>query len=168
MHVCGHSPMATSSIISSRLALLFFGQGKRTGGSSMVGIVIVSHSRLAAEGIRELAAQMAGPDTAIIACGGMEDGSIGTDAMRIQDAIVRADSGDGVCVMVDLGSGIMSAETAIEFLEFDDEHAGIRVQIADAPVLEGAVSAAVSASAGDSLEEVIAAAEEARGVKKLE
>lgn len=134
----------------------------------MVGIVIVSHSRLAAEGIRELAAQMAGPDTAIIACGGMEDGSIGTDAMRIQDAIVRADSGDGVCVMVDLGSGIMSAETAIEFLEFDDDHAGICVQIADAPVLEGAVSAAVSASAGDSLEEVIAAAEEARGVKKLE
>ena len=92
----------------------------------------------------------------------------GTDAMRIQDAILRADSGDGVCVMVDLGSGIMSAETAIEFLEFDDEHAGIRVQIADAPVLEGAVSAAVSASAGDSLEEVIAAAEEARGVRKLE
>ena len=113
----------------------------------MVGIVIVSHSRLAAEGIRELAAQMAGPDTAIIACGGMEDGSIGTDAMRIQDAIVRADSGDGVCVMVDLGSGIMSAETAIEFLEFDDDHAGICVRIADAPVLEGAVSAAVSASA---------------------
>ena len=65
-------------------------------------------------------------------------------------------------------SGIMSAETAIEFLEFDDDHAGICVRIADAPVLEGAVSAAVSASAGDSLEEVIAAAEEARGVKKLE
>ena len=115
-----------------------------------------------------LAAQMAGPDTAIIDCGGMEDGSIGTDAMRIQDAIIRADSGDGVCVMVDLGSGIMSAETAIEFLECDEEHADIRVQIADAPVLEGAVSAAVSASAGDPLEEVIAAAEEARGVMKLE
>ncbi len=134
----------------------------------MVGIVIVSHSKKAAEGIRELAAQMAGPDTAIIDCGGMEDGSIGTDAMRIQDAIIRADSGDGVCVMVDLGSGIMSAETAIEFLECDEEHADIRVQIADAPVLEGAVSAAVSASADDPLEEVIAAAEEARGVMKLE
>lgn len=133
----------------------------------MVGIVIVSHSRSAAEGIRELAAQMAGPDLKIIACGGMEDGSIGTDAVRIQDAVVRADCGDGVCVMVDLGSGIMSTETAIELLEFDDDHSGIRVQIADAPVLEGAVSAAVSASAGDSLDEVIAAAEEARGMKKL-
>lgn len=134
----------------------------------MVGIVIVSHSKNAAEGIRELAAQMAGPDTAIIACGGMEDGSIGTDSLLIQDAIIRADSGDGVCVMVDLGSGIMSTETAIELLEFDDEHSDIRAKIADAPVLEGAVSAAVSASAGDSLETVIASAEEARGLKKLE
>ena len=128
----------------------------------MVGIVIVSHSRLAADGIRELAAQMAGPDTAIIACGGMEDGSIGKDAMRIQDAIVRADSGDGVCVMVDLGSGIMSAEMAIEMLETD-----IHVRIADAPVLEGAVSAAVTSTSGASLDEVIEAAEEARTASKL-
>ena len=134
----------------------------------MVGIVIVSHSRLAAEGIRELAAQMAGPELKIISCGGLEDGSIGTDAIRIQNAIIEADSGDGVCVMVDLGSGIMSTETAMELLEFDDEHEGLRVQIADAPVLEGSVSAAVSASAGDSLEEVIAAAEEARGMRKLQ
>ena len=133
----------------------------------MVGIVIVSHSRLAAEGIRELAAQMAGPELPLIACGGLEAGSIGTDAIRIQNAIIAADRGDGVCVMVDLGSGIMSAETATDLLEMDDEHEGIRVQIADAPVLEGSVSAAVSASAGDSLEEVIAAAEEARGMQKL-
>ena len=133
----------------------------------MVGIVIVSHSRLAAEGIRELAAQMAGPDLSIIACGGMEDGSIGTDAVRIQNAMIEADSGDGVCAMVDLGSGIMSTETAMELLEFDDDHSDLRVMIADAPVLEGAVSAAVSASAGDPLEAVIAAAEEARGMKKL-
>lgn len=133
----------------------------------MVGIVIVSHSRLAAEGIRELAGQMAGPELSIIACGGLEDGEIGTDALRIQQAIIQADSGDGVCLMVDLGSGIMSAETAMELLEMDDEHAGIRVRIADAPVLEGSVAAAVSASARDSLEAVIAAAEEARGMRKL-
>ena len=133
----------------------------------MVGIVIVSHSRLAAEGIRELAGQMAGPELSIIACGGLEDGEIGTDAIRIQQAIIQAESGDGVCLMVDLGSGIMSAETAMELLEMDDEHAGIRVRIADAPVLEGSVAAAVSASAGDGLEAVIAAAEEARGMKKL-
>ncbi len=110
---------------------------------------------------------MAGPDLRIIACGGMEDGSIGTDAVRIQNAMIEADSGDGVCAMVDLGSGIMSTETAMELLEFDDDHSDLRVMIADAPVLEGAVSAAVSASAGDPLEAVIAAAEEARGMKKL-
>ena len=134
----------------------------------MVGIVIVSHSRLAAEGIRELAGQMAGPALQLIACGGMEDGSIGTDAVRIQNAIISADSGDGVCILVDLGSGIMSTETALELLSFEDEYADLHAQIADAPVLEGAVSAAVSASAGDSLEDVIAAAEEARGMKKLQ
>ena len=105
----------------------------------MVGIVIVSHSRLAAEGIRELAAQMAGPTLQLIACGGLEDGSIGTDAVRIQNAVIQADSGDGVCMLVDLGSGIMSAETAIELLEFDDEHSDIQVRIADTPILEGAV-----------------------------
>lgn len=136
----------------------------------MVGIVIVSHSKLAAEGIRELASQMAGPDLKLIACGGMQDGSIGTDAVRIRDAVIEAggDGKDGVCVLVDLGSGIMSAETAIELLESDDEYAGLPVRIADAPVLEGAVSAAVSASSGDTLDAVISAAEEARGMKKLQ
>lgn len=134
----------------------------------MVGIVIVSHSRLAAEGIRELAAQMAGPDLKLIACGGMEDGSIGTDSIRILNAIIEADGGDGVCLLVDLGSGIMSTETALELLECDEVHSDTEVRIADAPILEGAVSAAVSASAGDSLKDVIAAAEEARGMKKLE
>ena len=136
----------------------------------MVGIVIVSHSKLAAEGSRELASQMAGPDLKLIACGGMQDGSIGTDAVRIRDAVIEAggDGKDGVCVLVDLGSGIMSAETAIELLEFDDEYAGLPVRIADAPVLEGAVSAAVSASSGDTLDAVISAAEEARGMKKLQ
>ena len=128
----------------------------------MVGIVIVSHSRLAAEGIRELAAQMAGPDLQLIACGGLEDGSIGTDAVRIQNAVIQADSGDGVCMLVDLGSGIMSAEMAIEMIDGE-----IDVRIADAPVLEGAVSAAVTSTSGASLEEVIEAAEEARTASKL-
>ena len=69
----------------------------------MVGIVIVSHSKLAAEGIRELASQMAGPNLKLIACGGMQDGSIGTDAVRIRDAVIEAggDGKDGVCVLVD-------------------------------------------------------------------
>ena len=128
----------------------------------MVGIVIVSHSAKAAEGIRELAMQMASPETPILAAGGMEDGGIRTDAFRIQTAIEEADRGEGVLLLVDLGSAIMSAETAIDFL--DEE---IDVRIADTPVLEGAVSAAVTASSGGDLDEVLAAAMEARSMQKL-
>lgn len=128
----------------------------------MVGIVIVSHSWKVAEGIYDLVMQMASENEHIIVAGGMEDGSIGTDALKIQSAIEEADTGDGVCVLADLGSGIMSAEMAIEMLDGD-----IEVRIADAPILEGAVSAAVTSTSGASLDEVIAAAEEARTTSKL-
>jgi PTS hybrid protein len=129
----------------------------------MVGIVIVSHSYKAAEGIKELAAQMSGMDDSIIAAGGLEDGSIGTDAVRIMEAIKKADKGDGVLILADLGSAVLSSSLAIELLGNDDTE---RVKIADAPILEGAVIAAVQASIGDSLEDVAAAAEEARNLPK--
>ena len=128
----------------------------------MVGIVIVSHSAKVAEGIYDLVMQMASENDHIIPAGGLEDGSIGTDAFKIQAAIESADAGDGVAVLADLGSGIMSAEMAIEMLDED-----IKVRIADAPVLEGAVSAAVTSTSGASLDEVIEAAEEARTASKL-
>ncbi|HWR40785.1 MAG TPA: dihydroxyacetone kinase phosphoryl donor subunit DhaM [Patescibacteria group bacterium] len=129
----------------------------------MVGLVIVSHSGKVAEGIRELAMQMAKPDQLIIAAGGMEDGSIGTDAVRIMDAINQAMSPEGVAVLVDLGSAVLSTETALEMM---DEDLRARVKIADAPVLEGAISGAVQASLGSSLEEVLAAAAGARDLHK--
>lgn len=128
----------------------------------MVGIVIVSHSAKVAEGIYDLVMQMASENDHIIPAGGLEDGSIGTDAFKIQAAIESANTGDGVAVLADLGSGIMSAEMAIEMLDED-----IKVRIADAPVLEGAVSAAVTSTSGASLDEVIEAAEEARTASKL-
>lgn len=129
----------------------------------MVGIVIVSHSKKAAEGIYELAVQMAGEGHRIFAMGGMEDGSIGTDAIRIKKGIEEANDGDGVLLMVDLGSGILSSQTAIDLLEDD-----IKVEIADAPVLEGTIGAAVEAAVGGTLEDVKKAAELARGMSKLE
>ena len=128
----------------------------------MVGIVIVSHSCKVAEGIYDLVRQMASENDHIFPAGGLEDGSIGTDAFKIREAIEKADTGDCVAVLADLGSGIMSAEMAIEMLEED-----ISVRIADAPVLEGAVSAAVTSTSGASLDEVIEAAEEARTASKL-
>jgi len=129
----------------------------------MVGIVIVSHSQKVAEGIREMALQMARPGQLIIAAGGMDDGGIGTDVVKVSEAIVAAHSGDGVVVMVDLGSAVMSTDTALELL---DEEVRGKVKIADAPILEGTISAVVEASLGSSLEIVLATAEGARNFKK--
>ncbi len=131
----------------------------------MVGLVIVSHSWKIAEGVCDLANEMAGGNPGIIAAGGLEDGSIGTDAQRIADAIRTANQGDGVAILADIGSAIMSAETAIELLE--DEGEEIRAEIADAPLIEGAVCAAVEAAGGGTLDSVLASAEEARNASKL-
>ena len=124
-----------------------------------VGLVLVSHSARLAEGLVELAAQMA-PEVALIAAGGTDDGGIGTSFERITAALAEADSGEGAVVLCDLGSAIMTAETAVEFL---DDEARERVRIADAPLVEGAVAAAVAAGAGGALADVLAAAESARG-----
>ena len=130
----------------------------------MVGIVIVSHSAKVADGVKEMAEQMAGSGQRIIAAGGLEDSSLGTDAIKISAAISAADSPDGVAVLVDLGSAVLSAETALELL---DETVRQRVRIADAPLLEGSIVAAVQAAAGDPLTAVVAAAEETREFKKI-
>ena len=134
------------------------------GYKQMVGIVVVSHSAKIAEGICELAGQMAAAGQRLIAAGGMADGGIGTDAVRIQAAVEAADTGDGVLVMVDLGSAVISAELAIDML---GETGKTRVVIADAPILEGTIAAAVAASIGQSLAGVLTTAEAARNLQKL-
>ena len=131
----------------------------------MVGIVIVSHSWKIAEGVCDLAREMAQGHEGIIPAGGLDDGSMGTDAQRIANAIAEADSGDGVVIIADIGSAIMSAETAIELLE--DEERGINAVIADASIVEGAVCAAVEAAGGGSIDSVLSAAEEACETSKL-
>ena len=130
----------------------------------MVGLVLVSHSPKIAEGLKDLTAEIAPTHNGIIAAGGMEDGSIGTDAIRISEAIRSANDGDGVVVLADLGSGVLSSETAIELL--DDE--GINVVLADAPIVEGTIAAAVSAMCGSDIDAVVKAAEDCRGVRKIQ
>jgi dihydroxyacetone kinase phosphotransfer subunit len=125
--------------------------------------VIVSHSAKIAEGICEVAAQMAKPGQKIIAAGGATGEAIGTDAIKIYEAIKAADTGSGVAIMVDLGSAILSTETALELLE---EGLRDRIKIADAPILEGSISAVVQASLGGTLAEVLATAEGARELRK--
>jgi phosphoenolpyruvate---glycerone phosphotransferase subunit DhaM len=91
-----------------------------------VGLVIVSHSAKVAEGVVELAAQMA-EEISVLPAGGTDDGEIGTSAPRIAEAIEAADSGDGVLVLVDLGSAVLSTRMAIDEL-IGDQHRG-RVRI---------------------------------------
>jgi phosphoenolpyruvate---glycerone phosphotransferase subunit DhaM len=128
-----------------------------------VGVVVVSHSAKVAEGVVEMASQMAG-EVRIRAAGGTDEGGIGTDATLIASAIDDADSGDGVLVVVDLGSAVLAAQLAIEEL-VDPDRRG-RVRIADAPLVEGAVIAAIQSSTGSSLEEVDAAARGAASMSK--
>src|SRR6266699_1977185 len=124
----------------------------------MVGIVIVSHSNTLAEGVRELAAEMAGLEVKLERAGGLaEAGALGTDAVRVMEAIGGADSGDGVLVLMDLGSAVLSAETALDFLTPEQRES---VLLCEAPLVEGAVAAAVAARLGQPLAEV---AKEARG-----
>ncbi|MCU1529372.1 MAG: hypothetical protein JWP75_3135 [Frondihabitans sp.] len=125
-----------------------------------VGIVIVSHSSKIAEGVVDLAKQMA-PSVDIVPAGGTDDGGIGTSFDKISNGIFAAQKGSGVVILCDLGSAILTAETAIDFLD-DVEKA--QVVIADAPIVEGAVAAAVAAETGGSLAEVTAAARTASGV----
>ncbi len=123
----------------------------------MVGIVIVSHSHRIAEGVVELAREMGGPDLAMEAAGGlaMPEHPIGTDAVRVMEAIERVWTDDGVLVLMDLGSAVLSAEMAIDLLP-EDRRA--RIRLCAAPLVEGAVAAAVIARAGGTLDEVEAEA----------
>ena len=116
-----------------------------------VGLVVVSHSRKLAEGVAELAGQMA-PDVTVLPVGGDGEGGLGTDYAAVADALAEADSGAGVVVLYDLGSAKMVAEMAVE--EVDDG----RVLVVDAPLVEGAVAAAVAAQGRVPMAEVAVAA----------
>ena len=114
----------------------------------MVGIVVVSHSEKLAESIVDLTKMMA--DSAhIAAAGGLEDGSFGTSYARIKAAIDAVYSDDGVIVLMDMGSAVMTTEMVL------DEYDSAKVRMADAPVVESAVAASVSAMCGSDLETIL-------------
>ena len=104
-----------------------------------VGLVVVSHSRALADAAVELARGMLpGREQTITVAAGDVDGGLGTDATAIADAVTAADSGDGVVVLMDLGSAVLSAETALELLDDDVRE---RVVLSPAPLVEGLVGA---------------------------
>lgn len=135
----------------------------------MIGIVVVAHSQKVAEGICDMveiiAADEGGNENlSIVAAGGDKYGNFGTDPDKVLSAIDKACKDQGVVIITDLGSGIISAQAALSMLN-DDRRS--RVKLADAPLVEGAVGAGVQASYPEStLDMVVAAAEAGRQLHK--
>ncbi|HWG01186.1 MAG TPA: dihydroxyacetone kinase phosphoryl donor subunit DhaM [Trebonia sp.] len=133
--------------------------------AATVGIVLVSHSAELAAGAAELAGQVGGGAVRVAAAGGTSDGRLGTSADKVAAAVRSAAAGGGgVVVLPDLGSSVLTVRSLLA----DGELADLGpVELADAPFVEGAVAAAVTAAAGGSLTDVLAAAREARHAGKL-
>jgi multiphosphoryl transfer protein len=123
----------------------------------MVGLVLVSHSRSLAEAVADLLRRVVSPDLRLACSGGVGDDRalLGTDAIEIQEAISAVYSEDGVLVLMDMGSAILSAETAKDFLNPEDRE---KVRLTSAPIVEGGMAAAVQANLGASLDAVADAA----------
>lgn len=124
----------------------------------MVSIVLVSHSNKLVEGLKELISQMAG-DVKISVAGGTDDGRIGTDPIKIMNAIEEVYSEDGVLLFFDIGSALMNAELAVDML---DESISKNIEICKVSLVEGAFVAAIDSCIGKTKEEII------ENVKKLE
>ena len=127
-----------------------------------VGIVLVSHSAALAEGAAEVAGQIGGGSVVIAAAGGTDDGGIGTSIARVRAAVQRAGAGAGVVILPDLGSSVLTVRALLAEEDFPGP-----VALADAPFIEGAVAATVTAAAGGDVKAVLQAAEEARHARKL-
>jgi PTS hybrid protein len=123
--------------------------------------VLVSHSVQLAEGAADLAGQVSGGTVRVLAAGGTEDGELGTSAEKVALAVASAEAGAGVLVLPDLGSAVLTVRAMLEDMP------GARVVLADAPFVEGAVAATVTAAAGADLKAVATAAEEAWHARKL-
>jgi PTS hybrid protein len=127
----------------------------------LVGIVLVSHSIQLARGLADLTSQVAGGEVRVEPAGGAPGGTLGTSSDSVREAIARADCGQGVVVLADLGSAVLTVRHVLE------GRPNGHVRLVDAPFVEGAVAAAVVSAAGQSLEEVASAAEGARGASKF-
>jgi dihydroxyacetone kinase phosphotransfer subunit len=129
-----------------------------------VGLVVVSHSRALGEAAADLGREvLQGGQVRVEVAAGLDDGSLGTDATAVLAALERAEQGDGVVVLMDLGSAVLSAELALDLL---DEDARGRVVLSPAPLVEGLVAACVAAAGGADREAVAAEASAGLGGKQ--
>ncbi|MBO8191720.1 PTS fructose transporter subunit IIA [Streptomyces oryzae] len=133
-------------------------------GGKRVGIVLVSHSKEVADSTARLAAGLAGvPDALVAGAGGLPDGSLGTSEELIVEAARRMDEGAGVALLADLGSAVLTVKTLLA----EGDELPEPARLVDAPLIEGAVAAVVTAAGGGDLDTVAAAAEEAYTYRKL-
>ena len=142
------------------------------------GVVLVSHSEYIAKGLKELVDEMNDGSVQVVAAGGADGGRIGTSAIKIQGAIESVEDCDHILIYADLGSSILSAETAIDLIDEDallicvdnhkpiDEDLAEKVQLVDAPIVEGALAGVVQGTISDDVADVIKASEDARNVHK--
>lgn len=132
----------------------------------MVGLVVVSHSRALAEAVCRLATGVGQADLPVAFAGGAGEGyaELGTDATDIVAAIRAANRGDGVVVLTDLGSALISARMAVEMLEGES----VAIRLCSAPLVEGAVAAAVQISVDAPVEAVCREAENSLRGKQAE
>jgi PTS hybrid protein len=128
--------------------------------SNYVGLVLISHSYDLAYGLKTIASQVE-PDVPIAIAGGSDDNEIGTSVIKIKEAVESVYSDKGVILFFDLGSALMNAELAVEFLGHP-----LNVKIADAPLVEGVYAAAVESGCGGDLDEVLKVAEQTRSLEK--
>lgn len=131
---------------------------------SKFGVVLVSHSEYIAKGLKELVDEMNDGSVKVVAAGGADGGRIGTSAIKIQEAIESIEDCEHILIYADLGSSILSAETAMDII---DEDLAEKVQLVDAPIVEGALAGVVQGTISDNVEDVIKASEDAREVHKL-
>ncbi|MEG1431460.1 MULTISPECIES: dihydroxyacetone kinase phosphoryl donor subunit DhaM [Eubacterium] len=128
------------------------------------GIIIVSHSEQLAAGVAELVAEMANDQVVIQAAGGTGDGRIGTNTLRILEAIESMEACKSILVYCDMGSSIISTETAMDMI--DDDDLAEKVHIVDCPLVEGCFAGTVQASITDDAEEIKAVSAQARELHK--
>ncbi|MDO4978328.1 MAG: dihydroxyacetone kinase phosphoryl donor subunit DhaM [Eubacteriales bacterium] len=121
-----------------------------------IGVVLISHSELIANGLRDLVNEMNDGSVPVIAAGGTGDGRIGTNANIIQEALESLeDSCDHILIYADLGSSLLSAATAIDEISEENEELADKIQVVDAPIVEGALAGVVQACITDDVNEVI-------------
>ncbi|GAA1006329.1 PTS fructose transporter subunit IIA [Streptomyces sp. F-3] len=139
--------------------------GDKSSEDKTVGIVLVSHSAEVAASVAEMAKGLAGgaAGVPVATAGGQEGGGLGTSAELVRAAAASVDRGAGVAVLTDLGSAVLTVKTLLaEGDELPDN-----TRLLDAPFVEGAVAAVVTAAAGADLDAVEAAATEAYGYRKV-